>query len=78
MGTLIIHFKNNLFKTLISVLLFQFFCVFSYGQVYKLENLDINLENYTYPFSVSFLEINNQNQPMKMAYMDVKPATPKW
>jgi pimeloyl-ACP methyl ester carboxylesterase len=63
-------------KTLISVLLFQFFCIFSYGQVYKLENLDINLENYTYPFSVSFLEINNQNQQLKMAYMDVKPSAP--
>jgi len=63
-------------KALLSILLFQFLCVFSYGQDHKLKNLDINLENYAYPFSVSFLEINNQNQQLKMAYMDIKPSSP--
>ncbi|KAA6439240.1 alpha/beta hydrolase [Dyadobacter flavalbus] len=41
-----------------------------------LRNLDIHLENYTYPFPVSFLAIESQGEKLKMAYMDVKPSVP--
>ncbi len=39
----------------------------------KVEKLEINLENYTYPFEVSFINIENQQQNLKMGYMDVMP-----
>ncbi|SRX54942.1 alpha/beta fold hydrolase [Aequorivita sp. CIP111184] len=39
----------------------------------NLEKLEINLENYTYPFEVSFINIENQQQNLKMGYMDVMP-----
>lgn len=38
--------------------------------------LDIMLSNYDYPFTVHYLDLNNQNQQLKMAYMDVRPARP--
>lgn len=37
--------------------------------------LDIMLTNYEYPFDVAFYEFQSQGQPLKMAYMDVKPET---
>jgi pimeloyl-ACP methyl ester carboxylesterase len=42
----------------------------------SLRNLDIQLENYEYPFPVSYLNFESQGEKLKMAYMDVKPATP--
>lgn len=58
-------------KTLkLLILLLPVIC-FSQGQ--KIKQLDINLTNYEYPFSVQFLELNNQRQTLKMAYMDIKP-----
>lgn len=41
-----------------------------------LRNLDINLENYDYPFPVSFIDFESQGEKLRMAYMDVKPSTP--
>ncbi|KFC19827.1 alpha/beta fold hydrolase [Chryseobacterium sp. FH1] len=35
--------------------------------------LDIMLTNYEYPYKVSFLNFESQNQDLKMAYMDIKP-----
>lgn len=37
---------------------------------------DILLSTYSYPFSVSYLELKSQHQNLKMAYMDVKPQSP--
>ena len=37
---------------------------------------DPELTNYTYPFKVSFKEIKNNEQILKMAYMDVNPEKP--
>lgn len=34
------------------------------------------LENYEYPFPVHYISLTIQNQPLKMAYMDVSPANP--
>ncbi|WP_372773670.1 alpha/beta fold hydrolase [Mangrovibacterium sp.] len=42
----------------------------------KLMELEINLENYDYPFPVHFITIYNQQQPLRMAYMDVLPEQP--
>ncbi|GLU52313.1 alpha/beta fold hydrolase [Dyadobacter frigoris] len=41
-----------------------------------LRNLDINLENYQYPFPVKFLLLDLQGEKLKMAYMDVLPEKP--
>lgn len=35
--------------------------------------LDIMLTNYKYPYSVQFHDFKNQNQDLKMAYMDIQP-----
>ncbi|MDH6253111.1 pimeloyl-ACP methyl ester carboxylesterase [Chryseobacterium sp. H1D6B] len=39
----------------------------------QLKPLDAELSNYQYPFEVHFINLNSQNQTLKMAYMDVKP-----
>ncbi|QSB25835.1 alpha/beta fold hydrolase [Flavobacterium sp. CLA17] len=57
-------------KIQIILLLLPFLCL---AQQEKIKALDINLTNYEYPFPVHFLELNNQRQPLKMAYMDIKP-----
>ncbi|KAA3606858.1 MAG: alpha/beta hydrolase [Calditrichaeota bacterium] len=46
---------------------------FSIAQTNKLQWLDIELSNYEYPYPVSFLKLNIQEQNLKMAYMDIKP-----
>lgn len=38
--------------------------------------LDIMLTNYEYPHAVHALDLNSQNQHLKMTYMDVKPNHP--
>ena len=48
----------------------------SFAQSDKLKELDINLENYKYPYPVHFITLNNQQQTLKMAYMDVQPSHP--
>lgn len=35
---------------------------------------DITLSDYQYPFEVKYLNLENQGQKLKMAYMDVQPA----
>lgn len=47
----------------------------AYGQEQR-EVLDINLSNYDYPYEVHFFTLENQQQPLKMAYMDVHPEQP--
>jgi pimeloyl-ACP methyl ester carboxylesterase len=37
---------------------------------------DAELTAYTYPFAVHFVELSSQQQPVKMAYMDVAPDKP--
>lgn len=48
-------------------------CLFTTGQNNDLQWLDIELSNYQYPYAVSFLSLNIQQQALKMAYMEVKP-----
>lgn len=42
----------------------------------KLEPLDKDLSTVNYPYEVHFLEFISQNQPLKMAYMDIQPEKP--
>ena len=59
----------------ILLLIVSFLIIFSgYSQPAELKNLDINLENYQYPYPVKFLKLHNQLQELQMAYMDVKPG----
>lgn len=48
--------------------------LFVCAQKPAVEELDINLENYTYPFAVHYIDLHIQQQTLKMAYMDVQPA----
>lgn len=41
----------------------------------SLKALDADLTNYTYPYRVSFLALEVQQQALQMAYMDVQPAS---
>ncbi|QRR00347.1 alpha/beta fold hydrolase [Dyadobacter sandarakinus] len=47
-----------------------------HAQQDSLRNLDINLENYEYPFPVSYLSFDTQGERLKMAYMDIEPDKP--
>ena len=60
--------------TLIFTILFA--ASVAYAQQDTLRNLDINLENYPYPFPVKSLELNTQGQKLQMAYMDIPAAVP--
>jgi pimeloyl-ACP methyl ester carboxylesterase len=40
------------------------------------DTLSITLENVKYPYPVQFLPVKVENQDIRMAYMDVKPASP--
>jgi len=40
------------------------------------DTLSTTLENVKYPYPVSFMPIHIQDQDIRMAYMDAKPATP--
>ena len=46
---------------------------FTKAQNYDLRWLDIELSNYQYPYPVSGIFLNVQEQKLKMAYMDIKP-----
>jgi pimeloyl-ACP methyl ester carboxylesterase len=50
--------------------------IFSHAQNDALRDLDINLENYQYPYPVFYIEFESQGEDLKMAYMDVKPEKP--
>ena len=58
---------------IISLLLCLAFTLNLKAQNDSLRNLDINLEDYQYPFPVKFLPLTIQKEKLKMAYMDVQP-----
>lgn len=43
------------------------------GQEGALRELDVDLGDVRYPYPVSFLNLNVQGEPLRMAYMDVRP-----
>lgn len=57
-------------KIKLIIILIPFLCL---SQQEKIKSLDINLTHYEYPFPVTFFEVSNQRQLLKMAYMDIKP-----
>jgi pimeloyl-ACP methyl ester carboxylesterase len=60
-------------KNIIAIVVLLCTLQFSFAQSDKLQWLDTELANYEYPYPVSTIELNIQNQDLKMAYMDVKP-----
>ena len=44
------------------------------AQMPSIKPLDIDLTNYQFPYPVQSITLNIQGEPLKMAYMDVKPA----
>ena len=61
-------------KILLTMLLTALVLNTACAQEHPLTKLDINLDNYTYPYPVAFFEVHNQQQDLQMAYMDVQPA----
>jgi len=62
-------------------LLFTFFFIATsfistiiYAQQQSIKPLDINLENFEYPYPAKYITLRIQDELLKMAYMDVKPA----
>lgn len=56
--------------------LFFLVVVLSLGAHAQVRELGLELENFEYPFPVHYLQMNEQKQNLKMAYMDVKPSKP--
>ncbi|MDN6280891.1 MAG: alpha/beta hydrolase [Psychroflexus sp.] len=57
------------------LLLLVFICSYQFtnAQDKEVRNLDIELSNYQYPYTVHSLSLHIQEQALKMRYMDVKP-----
>lgn len=62
--------KNSIFFIVIML-----FCNIASAQV-DLQKLGLNLENYEYPYPVSFFEVNNQKEVYSMAFMHIKASDP--
>ncbi|WP_179005800.1 alpha/beta fold hydrolase [Winogradskyella forsetii] len=60
-------------KNFLVILTYLFALQMTSSQTDSLQWLDIELANYKYPYPVFNLELNVQEQELKMAYMDVKP-----
>ncbi len=63
-------------KTVLLIISCVFLFAFTHAQNNTLKPLDKDLTTVTYPYPVSFIELSNQNQKVRMAYMDVKPNKP--
>ena len=63
-------------KALIKVCVISslFIAVVAKAQQPSIKAYDIDLTNYQYPYPVQFITLNIQDEVLKMAYMDVKPA----
>ena len=56
------------------IIIFIFTPLLIFAQKENLQNLEIDLSNYEYPYKVSFIDLDIQKQELKMAYMDVQPS----
>lgn len=57
----------------LSLLVFMLLPWMAFCQPDKIKALDQDLNNYDYPYPVSYLYLNIQQQTVRMAYMDVMP-----
>lgn len=68
-------FKTSKMKKNISTLLIILLVACqAFSQEAKQSVNGTNLENIVYPFPVSFLKLQIQNEELSMAYMDVRPV----
>src|ERR1044072_6445857 len=65
-------FNNHFAKKKQALLLLTFFISFMLSA--QVKPLDINLEDYSYPFPVRYIRVDAQKQQCRMAYMDVRPV----
>lgn len=65
--------KVSIIKQVLLILLLSI-GINAISQKSSLKVLDINLENYQYPFPVGYISLHVQGEDLKMAYMDVKPV----
>ncbi|HEY3371137.1 MAG TPA: alpha/beta hydrolase [Prolixibacteraceae bacterium] len=63
-------------KTKLTLLILLVVSLWTQAQNSQLQNLDINLSNYTYPYEVHFLNLHIQDQDLQMAYMDIAAEKP--
>ena len=56
--------------------LFLFILVISFSARAQVQSLDLELQDFRYPFPVEYLPLAIQKQNLRMAYMDLKPARP--
>ncbi len=63
----------NSWKFLGLMLMLVFFLLPQGAQAQELTPLSISLEEYPYPYPVAFLDLHQEGQDLRMAYMDVKP-----
>jgi pimeloyl-ACP methyl ester carboxylesterase len=68
--------NNSIMNKVYFLVLIVLSCFELKSQSQPLRALDVNLENYKYPFAVSYINLATQQQSLKMAYMDVKPGKP--
>lgn len=61
-------------KGVIVFWIFMVFASITAQNITEDKPLGIVLEKYSYPYTVDYIELTVQNQPVKMAYMDLKPA----
>lgn len=66
---------NNRMRSIILTVLFLGLQAAALGQTGEKKPLGLNLETIRYPFPVNYISLNVQGEDLKMAYMDVKPAT---
>src|SRR3569832_586267 len=59
---------------LVAIVIILSISISAFAQKSSLKALDINLENYQYPFPVQYISLHVEGEDMKMAFMYVKPA----
>lgn len=62
-------------RRVVSFLLFSI-AIFFEVTAQEVQPLGIALENFEYPFPVQYISLENQQEKLKMAYMDVQPDQP--
>jgi len=67
---------KSLIIKLVAINAYVLFSVTAHAQKSLLKALDINLQNYEYPYPVHYIHLAIQGEDIKMAYMDVKPVIP--